>query len=72
MPRSPARLALPALLALAALVPACGDDPAPVDASPLCALYRAACERQAACGVYLYSNTADAPPAEADDVDDLL
>ena len=55
----PTRLALPTLLALAALVPACGDDPAPVDATPLCALYRAACERQAACGVYLYSNTAD-------------
>lgn len=57
MPRRPL-LACALLLLPLSLATACGDDP-PAEATPLCDLYRAACERQAECGVYLYSNTAD-------------
>lgn len=53
----PARLFI---LALTIAVAACADDPVtPTERGALCALYRAACERQAECGVYLYSRTTD-------------
>ena len=51
-----------ATLGMTALLSGCGDSDdqrPPTDAEALCALYEAACARQAECGVYLYSATTD-------------